>query len=317
MDRRERFMAMLNGEKTDHLIAGFWHHFPHKAKYGEASVKAHIDYYEEAVPDMVKVMNEHLFYIPEEVNTPEDWTAIHQLPFEKTGYTGLVEEFKAIKKALPSDVPLLVTVHGVLVSAYHATGKPGSFSNPDNMVSSHLRTEPDKVSKGLEVVADTLVELVRELKKAGCDGIYYAALGNEEYRFNDEIFNDYIKPYDYKVLKAVKEENLIGVLHICKDKVVLPRYEDADVDVINWAVHDCRYKLSDGRKLFPGKTILGGFDDRTGVLCDGTREDIEAKAMAIVEEAGRDRLIVGADCTLPDDVDMWRIKAAQDIVHSL
>lgn len=317
MDRRERLWATINGEKTDRIITGFWYHFPAEAKFGENAVKAHINYYEATNPDMLKVMNEHMFYIPEEVKDPEDWTKIKQLPFEKTNYPGLIDEFKEIKRSLPSDVPLFVTIHGVLVSAYHATSQPGFFSNPNNMVSQHLRMEPENTIKGLDVVADTLIDLVHQLKKAGCEGIYYAALGDEEYRFDDETFNKYVKPYDYKVLNAIKDEKMISVLHICKDKIVLPRYADTQADIINWGVHDCKYKLSDGRKLFPNKTILGGFDDRTGVLCDGTKEDIEAKARSIVEEAGRERLIVGADCTLPDNVEMWRINVAQDFIHKL
>lgn len=317
MDRRERLYSVINGEKSDRIITGFWHHFSSEDKFGEASIRAHLDYYNAVDPDMLKIMNEHMFYIPEKVENPEDWTKIRQLPFEKTAYPGYIEEFSALKKALPKDLPLLATIHGVLVSAYHATDTPGNFANLNNKVSRHLRENPEAVEKGLKVVADTLIDLIRNLKKIGCDGIYYCALGDEEDRFTDELFNTYVKPYDKMVLQAIREEGMISALHICKAKIVLPRYADVDTDIVNWAVHDCRYKLSDGRKIIPGKTLLGGFDDRSGVLVDGSREDIEKKAISIVEEAGREKLIVGADCTLPDNVDLWRIRAAQDIVHSL
>ncbi len=317
MDRRERLYSVISGEKPDRILTGFWHHFSSSDKFGDASVRAHIEYCKAVDPDMLKIMNEHMFYIPESVNRPEDWTRISKLPFEKTSYPGYIEEFKAIKREIPKDLPLLATIHGVLVSAYHATGIPGRFAELDNMVSRHVRENPEAVGKGLRVVAETLIELVEELKKIGCDGIYYCALGDEEDRFTDELYNTYIKPYDRMVLDAIRSEGMISALHICKAKIVLPRYADVDTDIVNWAVHDCRYKLSDGRRILPGKTLLGGFDDRSGVLVDGSREEIEKKAISIIEEAGRENLIVGADCTLPDNVDLWRIKAAQDIVHSL
>ncbi len=317
MDRRELLHSVVRGERSERIPTGFWHHFAPCDRYGEAAVRAHLEYARALEPDMLKIMNEHLYIIPEKIERAEDWAKISSLPFEIGPYPGYIEEFKAVKRELPKDLPLFATVHGVLVSAYHATDVPGFFADLDNRVSCHLRENPEAVSKGLEVIASSLCTLVHELKKIGCDGVYYCALGDEEERFSDELFNNYVKPYDRMVLSAIREEGMLSALHICKANIVLPRYADVDVDIINWAVHDSHYTLSDGRRILPGRTLLGGFDDRSGVLVDGTREDMEKMAESIVEEAGRERLIVGADCTLPDNVDLWRVKAVQDIVHSL
>ncbi len=317
MDRKERLQATLNGENHSGIISGFWYHFSQDAMYGEKAVQAHIDFYNAINPDVLKVMNEHMFQIREKIEKPEDWRKVTHIPFSEGPYPGLIAEFKAIRKALPSDLPLFATVHGVLVSAYHATETPGNFKNPENMVSRHLREDPESVCKGLDVVAETLIELCGELKKAGADGIYYAALGGEAYRFTEDVFTSYVKKYDSMVIDGINDTGAISILHICKDKIRLPLYSGIDADIVNWDTHDCEYGIGEGRKYFPGKTLLGGFDDRTGILVEGTKEEILAETDRIVKEAGRDKLIIGSDCTLPGDIEPWRIRTVIDYAHTL
>ena len=317
MDRKELLEATLNGEDTKGICCGFWYHFNESQKSGEAAVKAHLDFYKKINPDIMKVMNEHMFMIKEEIKKPEDWRKVTHIPFSEGPYPALIEEFKEIKKSVPSDLPLFATIHGVLVSAYHATETPGNFANPENMVSRHLRENPEAVAAGLKVVAESLIELCRKLAEAGADGIYYAALGGEEYRFTEELFTNYVKPFDSMVIDGINDTGKISVLHICKDKIRLPLYSGINADIVNWDTHDCIYGIGEGRKYFPGKTLLGGFDDRTGILVEGTKDEIIAETDRIVKEAGKKKLIIGSDCTLPGNIEPWRIKTVLEHAHSL
>jgi len=313
MDKRELLQATLQGEKTDRVPCGFWHHFPEESRYGVASVKAHLDFFQRTDADMLKIMNEHMYVLNREVSKTEDWKLVRQQKFEETPYADFIDECTMIKKAMPSDVPLLATLHGVLVSAYHATEMPGGFSNPNNKITTDLKKDPDSVGKGLQTIANTLVSLIEKLAALGIDGIYYAALGGEEYRFTQDFFEKYVKPFDAYVIEAIHSFGMTSIMHICKDKVMLPAYQGIDADVFNWAVNDCKYSLSDGRTLFPGKTLLGGFDDRSGVLVDGSEIEIIKEGDAIIKETGREKFIFGSDCTLPETVEAWRINT----VHSL
>lgn len=111
------------------------------------------------------------------------------------------------------------------------------------------------------------------------------------------------------VADHVRRRGAWTILHICKAQVRLPVCQGIDADIINWDVHDCLYGLREGRKLFPGKTLLGGFDDRSGVL-------VEADKAGIVREAGRNRFILGADCTLPETIEPWRIDTVTEKAKS-
>lgn len=313
MDKRELLYATIAGETTGRIPCGFWHHFPKEYSHGAASVQAHLAYFEATDADILKVMNEHMYRLDRDISCTADWRKVRRQKFEDTPYVDFIDEFKAIRDVIPSEVPLFATMHGVLVSGYHATEVLGHFMNPDNKISCQLREDPETVGAGLKTIADTLIELARRLKQAGADGIYYAALGGESYRFTQDLFETYIVPLDAYVIDAVHDMGLLSVLHICKDKVRVPSYRTIDADIVNWAVHDCGYSLADGRDIFPGKTLLGGFDDRSGVLVEGTKSEIEEEAMRIISEVGGRNYIFGADCTLPEDVEPWRINTVHDI----
>ncbi len=73
--------------------------------------------------------------------------------------------------------------------------------------------------------------------------------------------------------------------------------------VINWATHHEGLSLAAGRKLFGDRAVLGGFVNgrKACLLYQGEREAIEQETRRLVAEAGSRGLILGADCTVPDD----------------
>ena len=100
------------------------------------------------------------------------------------------------------------------------------------------------------------------------------------------------------------------MLHMCKDHLDLTRYADYPCDAVNWGIYSDNISLEEGRKLFAGKTILGGLDDRDGVLVHGTKEQIERRVAELMDEMKGYPFILGADCTLPTDIPYDNIRAA-------
>ena len=113
-------------------------------------------------------------------------------------------------------------------------------------------------------------------------------------------------------MEAAKNRPCFNVLHICKDNIDLDKYVGYPGEVVNWGVYSENLSLEEGRKLFPGKVVLGGLDDRSGVLVDGTLEDIDAAVDAVIRSFGPKGFILGADCTLPTELSCARIRWAVD-----
>ena len=306
---------VLRGGEPGGCLTGFWMHFPETRHFGDECVRAHVEYYNATDVDILKVMNEHPYKIGCAIEKPEDWRYLrpHRA---KEYYAGYLEELRKTRRTVGPDVPLLATIHGVLVSACHATDGMGKFTDPDNTVTRHLKEDPAPVAAGLEAVAQTLDDLCAECVAAGADGIYYAALGGEEYRFDEALFVRYVKPLERIILENAHRRGLV-FLHICKDRVRLPMYQGCTADVVNWATNECRYTLADGARLFPESVILGGFDNRGGALLSASPEELERQMRQMRESVGNGRFIVGADCTLPAEMDYGRIRTIVDIAHAM
>ena len=176
------------------------------------------------------------------------------------------------------------------------------------MVSRHFREDPEAVASGLRSIVETLAELIERLVKAGADGIYYAALGGEAHRFPRELFERYIIPLDRTVIDHVRDLGAISILHICKENTVIPMYAGIEADVVNWATYDNQHKLVDAARSSPARHCWA--------VSTIAAECWWRRCRNCRQSCGRlwplwERLILGADCTLPEDVDLDRIGAVQ------
>ena len=90
-------------------------------------------------------------------------------------------------------------------------------------------------------------------------------------------------------------------------------YLDYEAGCYNWAVHTEGLSIAEGRKLFPGKCILGGFDNNPGTLIDtGTREELRDYTGRLIRENGYKGYILGADCSIPNQIDDRRVRDITD-----
>lgn len=300
MNKIERMRAVLNGKKPDRVPASFWFHFPPKGKVrGKESVKAHLDYYRDSGIDFLKIMNEHPYQVDVDIINPADWRKIKPAPLNSEFFQAQLDEIKMITDELNGECLTAATIFNPFSSGNHASGK---------LVTEHLKTDPESVNIGLATIAESLAEFALACIDAGADGIYYAAQGGEADRFEEDLFLEYIKPHDLTVLNGIKEKGELNIIHICGDNVRLHLYSNYPGNVINWAsTAKNNIPLKAGKKLF-NRVILGGMDNN-GAIVQGPFEDIQQRVYDIINEFGAENLIIGADCTLPSDVDIAHIQA--------
>ena len=163
-----------------------------------------------------------------------------------------------------------------------------------------------------------MCELARGYIEAGVDAVYYAALGGERCYFTDEEFAEWIEPFDKQIMAAVREAGGYCFLHICKSSLNMERYRDyhSACDVVNWGIYEAPMSLEEGRRLFPGKTVMGGLPNRHGVLADGDANAVRAAVRDVIAAWGRRGLIIGADCTLATEQDLSLVRAAVEAARA-
>ncbi len=298
MNKKERVGAALAGQEVDRVPAAFWFHFPKDRNHGEAAVKAHLDFHRHSGNDFMKVMNEHPYDPGIPIQGASDWRSIRPAPIGSPFFQNLLDELKRIVDAVGDDCFVITTIRNPL-QVVDTTGK---------LSTSHLREDAASVCSGFAAIAESLTTFAHACLDAGADGIYYSAKGGEESRFTDEEFDAWIRPHDVALLESIAARGSMNVLHICGERIRLDRYASYPAHAVNWAASKSSLSLSEGRRLF-GRPVIGGIDNR-GSIVSGTPEEIRRDVAGVIEQAGRRGTIVGADCTLPTDVDVSNVRIA-------
>lgn len=319
MTKKERVQAVLRGEVPDKVPSGFSLHFPVERNAGEAGVEAHLEFFRETDTDIAKIMNENLIPYQGDIRTPGDWKLIGPITKETPILQRQTDFTKAILDRAPQDAYFLGTLHGVTACALHPIEEIYGYDGGREKLVEHLRENPQPVEDALKRMAEGMCHLAWCYAEAGVDGIYYAALGGETRWLTDEEFARWIEPLDKLILSEIRKSGCGTFLHICKDRLNMERYRSycEFCDIVNWGVYEAPYSLEQGKKLFPGKPLMGGLPARTGVMTQGTLEELTQEAKRLAAEYGSQPFILGADCTLPTEIPYQRIRAIVDAAREV
>ena len=155
-------------------------------------------------------------------------------------------------------------------------------------------------------------------KETDIDGIYYSVQEVQNKTCGVEFHEKYVRPSDVVILDEMKKNDLTILLHICgwgEFTNNLELYTDYPSDIVNWATHAENVSLKEGKKLFGGKAVLGGFDNNPGTfLYTASDAEIKSYVTSILDECGKKGIIVGADCTVDPAIGFERLKYVKKVV---
>ena len=124
-----------------------------------------------------------------------------------------------------------------------------------------------------------------------------------------KVYDEVFAPGEKQILAAANSVSDYNILHICGyagHHNDLSWYTDYDVKTINWAAVVENVSLEEGKDLFAGRSVLGGFGNLdSAVLYRGSKQEIQAETRRLLKKAGRTGILLGADCTVPRDID-WQ-----------
>ena len=324
MNKLERFRAVLGHEPVDRVPAGFWHHFPPAYHGGQAMADRHLRYYRETGLDIMKVMND-TGYRPvgtTRIQSAKDWRQLAPTLLGDPLFQSHIDGLRAIVEALGDEVPIMTTAFNpynqavAIVRASDPQRCPTSAEARAALLD-QARTEPEPVLEGIGVIAQDLASFYQAcIRETGIQGIYYSAQGGEREAMTDEEHARFVKPFDLTVLEALDGVAEFVVGHFCGKAINLRRFVDYPVQMANWAHQSGNASLTEGKVMLGGMPILGGLDER-GPLVYGPRDSLRTEIAAALEEMGTRGFMLGAGCTVPEDVDISNLVYAQQVVGEL
>ena len=184
-----------------------------------------------------------------------------------------------------------------------------------------IRENPEAMKYACNVIAEDLKLLVRGIiREAGADGIFYSVQNGETDRFTYEEYREWITPSDKIVLDYANSISDMNAIHFCAWEGTPNRlsvWEDYHAPVVSWSRYMDIMDIQEAKKHF-GCTVWGGFDNRPGTfLYTASREEIEKETANLIQQGGKQGYILGADCSLHDELQeeriRWVAEAAQKI----
>ena len=161
------------------------------------------------------------------------------------------------------------------------------------------------------IAGDIAILTQKIIQQGGVDGIYLSTQEIQDERITPALYQTYIEPSNIAVLEAANQIGGTNILHICgfegaSNDVTI--FKDYPAQVVNWATHHENVSLTQGQELFPGKAVLGGFENgKKSLLYQGSKVELQNETRRLLAEAGSKGVLLGADCTVPDDFDLERL----------
>ncbi|MFQ6014385.1 MAG: uroporphyrinogen decarboxylase family protein [Anaerolineae bacterium] len=321
MTKKARLQAAIKGEAVDRIPIAFWRHFPGDDQRADDLAKAIIAFQRRFDFDFVKVTPSSSFtvedwgvkavyrgnqegtreYTERRVKSPEDWHRLEPLDVTKGALGRQLNCLRLLKQEFKDEVPFIQTIFNPLAVARYLRG--------DRFLVD-MRTHPDALHAGLEVITDTLARFIKEVTNTGAAGIFLA-VQHATYRLLSEgEYREFGIKYDLAALNAATG-SWFNVLHIHGDDIMFDLLNDYPVQAVNWHDRSTSPSLAEAKGRFAG-ALIGGIK-QWETLLTGDPEDVEGEVRdAIAQTEGRG-LIIGAGCVIPvtaPEGNIWAAKRA-------
>ncbi|CAG1005593.1 uroporphyrinogen decarboxylase [Anaerolineales bacterium] len=303
----ERIQSCLNGEVPDRTPIALWRHFPVDDQSPETLASSTLRFQSMYDFDIVKVTPASSFavkdwgvddkwmgdaegsrrYTRRVIHEPEDWEKLKPLDPDSPHLAGQLHCLRLIKKNLPPETPIIQTIFNPLSQAKNLAG--------NETLLAHLRSQPEAVMKGLDIIARTTSKFIEAARKTGIDGVFYAIQHAQAEVMELNEYKTFGLPYDQQVLEAT-QGLWCNMLHLHGKDIFFSLLRLFDFQIVNWHDRETYPSLAEAQTVFKG-TLCGGLRQDTLVLEDQPKVMEEARD-AIRQAKGR-RFILGTGCVVP------------------
>ena len=331
MDNRKLILTQtLSNKKPERVPVGFWYHYTPFSEHCrglsnpsiiEKVINGHKEMYDQLKPDFLKIMSDGFFGHPSMIDKKFECAEdLKQIKSVGPNHPWIRKQIDMVKELLEYTHHEVISFYSVFspLSAirlyfFEDEDEPNKFLKLFMENTQYLFDAANEIEKDLIFLIDALA------KETDIDGIYYSVQEVQDKSCGVEFHEKYVRPSDVAVLDRMKKDNLLVLLHICgwgEFTNNLELYRDYPSDIVNWATHAEKVSLKEGKKLFPGKVVLGGFNNNPGTLLY-TASDAELAEYVnkLLDDCGSEDVIIGADCTVDPSVGLARLNFVRQVVE--
>ncbi|MCC7486025.1 MAG: hypothetical protein IT529_13715 [Burkholderiales bacterium] len=306
MNKRERFRAAVRGEDVDHPPCTAWLHFGSDCLPGEEAAQRHIAFQRAYDWDICKVMHDYRYPLPaglETLETPQDMLRVERAPPGSPNFAEQLKLIRAVRRECGAATPVIDTLfnpcHTIVRRAGYGTAR---------LIYEHRR----EALRMIDAVTESLCDYVRELGKAGCDGVHYSTSGAitppGERGIDDETVRTFVRPFDLRVLAAMA--GMVRVVHVHGTHVDMGRVLDYPCEV--FSVSDRlpgNPSLGELRRM-TDKCLMGGLNEAR--IHGYSPPALRAEMHDALRQAGRRKFMLTPGCTVASHTAQHVLRCLRD-----
>lgn len=325
MNSRERIERTIAGEATDRVPVALWRHFPGDDQRAADLARSTVDYQRAYTWDLVKLTPASSFciadygvqdewqgsfegtrtYTKRAVVRSLDWTNLRTLDPTRGGLGRQIECIRLVCEALGDEAPILQTIFSPLAQAKNIAGKETLLR--------HLRTQPDRVRSGLNVITDSTLRFIDAMRRLPLAGIFYAVQHANYDILSEAEYREFGIPYDLKILESLPDRWKLNMLHIHGDAPMFKLLANYPVQIINWHDRASEPDLAQGKLMFDG-AVCGGVHQWEH-LHQGTPSSVRDAARDAMAQTNGRRLILSTGCVTPITTPLSNVRALRAAVE--
>lgn len=253
MNKIERVRAALAGQPVDHPPFSIWYHFGNQHASPELTAQVHLTFFEYYDLDLLKVMNDYDYPMPEGMEvmkSPEDLKRLEPFDVIRTPMGQQLKALEQISRALKGKALYLDT----LFNAWNTIRRNLVKEALPELMADH----PDALLDALKIVNRNLIDYALASLERGTAGIFFSVPASAEF-VTREQYEKFMRPFDLEFLKAIAGKGEGHVLHAHGEKTYLDRLWDYPVQVLSWADLNGGPTIAEARDR-TSLTLMAGID---------------------------------------------------------
>ncbi|MDZ4670328.1 MAG: uroporphyrinogen decarboxylase family protein [Phototrophicales bacterium] len=327
MEKRERLERALLGEKFDRAPIALWRHFAGDDQRIADFVRSTLDFQREYDWDFIRTTPASAYCASDYgvettwdgnptgdapitktiIKRTLDWTELRTLDPTRGELGKYLEALRGIvTEADAMNVPVLATIYSPLSQARMLSGEASLLL--------HLRTAPQRVITGLNILTENTLRVVESLKKIGVAGISYMMDCASFSVMSEEEYVQFGIPYDRKILEARTPRWWLNMLHLSENPM-FALAASYPMQVINWDVTDKQQDWMTA-KTRTSQTLCSGLHLHHHLNFGSPTLIREAMREALIQ-TNRARIIIGANGAFPVTVPHSHLRMAREAVDIL
>jgi uroporphyrinogen decarboxylase len=311
MNKRERFLAAVQGTKVDRPPCTAWIHFGSDHLGGTEHAMRHARFVRDNDWDICKVVNDFRYPLPGSVETlsaAEDMRHIRRAPMTSENFAEELKCIRLLRAEFGPDMPIMITAFDPYQQVLRRVGYTRA-----PLVLAH----PDLALEMLDAVCSSMCQYMQEVRRAGADAVFFsinsAICPPSPRGVTEEIFHTMMRPFEVRMLEAMA--GLIRVLHVHGTSLDVKRVLDYPMEAIS--VSDRLPGNPSLRELraMTDKCVMGGIDESK--FAERSLPEVREEVRDCVRQIGREKFILAPGCTIPTQTPWYLLRAIRETCESL